>query len=115
MRFAASEAPEQKAVDGAERERAGFGRRARASHMIKQPCDFAGGEIRIEQEPGLACYLALVTGPPQCLAVADGAPILPDDCIVDGFSSAAIPDHRGFALIGDANAGDVVRREICLR
>jgi len=38
-----------------------------------------------------------------------GAAILPDDGAVDGFARFAIPYQRGFALVGDADAGDVGR------
>src|SRR6185369_17588718 len=35
------------------------------------------------------------------------APILPDDCVVDGLTGLAIPEERGLTLVGDANGGDV--------
>ena len=90
MCFSAGETPKQEAVDSAKRERAGLGRRASAEHVIKQPCDFAGGEIWIEQEPRLPGNFLLVSGLPQSFAVVSGAPILPDNCIVNGFSGPGI-------------------------
>jgi hypothetical protein len=33
-----------------------------------------------------------------------GAAVLPDDGVVDGRPVCAIPDHRGLALVGDADA-----------
>ena len=38
------------------------------------------------------------------VASCGGAPILPDDGVVHGLAGLAIPDDRGFALVGDAHA-----------
>ena len=48
-------------------------------------------------------------------ADAGGAAILPDDRVVDRLAGRAVPDHRGLALVGDADGGDVLRREAGLR
>ena len=47
----------------------------------------------------------------QRIAKIRRAPVLPDDRVVDRLAGRAIPDHGGFALIGDADAGDVARAE----
>ena len=44
----------------------------------------------------------------QGVAVACGAPVLPDDGARDGFAAFSVPDHGGFALVGDADGGDFV-------
>ena len=54
VHLAAGEVPEQERVDRAERELAGFRRRARAAHVVEQPGDFRRREIRIEQQAGAA-------------------------------------------------------------
>ena len=36
-----------------------------------------------------------------------GAAILPDDGVVDRLAGVAIPEDGGFALVGDADGGDV--------
>ena len=59
------------------------GRRARAVHVLEQPGDLAGGEIRIEHQPGLGGDLGLVAAFAQQAAKVGGAPILPDDRVVD--------------------------------
>src|SRR5437867_8021796 len=56
-----------------------------------------------------------MTGMPQGFAIGSRAPILPYDCIVDGAASLAVPDDRGFTLIGDPDPGDVTRSDLCLR
>ncbi len=84
---------------------------ARAIDVIEQPGDLACGEIRIEQQPGrggdprfMACATQIVTS-------AGGAPVLPDDGVVDRLAAGAIPDEGGLALVGDADAGDVAGAE----
>ena len=41
------------------------------------------------------------------IAEIRGAAVLPDDGVVDRLAGGAVPEHRGLALIGDADAGDV--------
>jgi hypothetical protein len=40
-----------------------------------------------------------------------GAPVLPDDRVVDRLTGLAVPDHRRLALVGDAQRGNVLRRD----
>src|SRR5690242_13939775 len=47
----------------------------------------------------------------QRLAQWRGAAILPDNRVVNRLAGGALPDHRGLALIGDADPGDVAGRE----
>ena len=70
--------------------------------------DLGRREIRIEHEAGLVRDRALVAGGAQRRAGVRGAPVLPDDGVVDRLAVGAIPDDRGFALVGDADAGDVL-------
>ena len=90
-------------------------RGARAFDTLEQPSDLAGGKIRIEQQAGLGGDLRLVAARTQRIAKIGGAPVLPDDGIVDRLAGSALPDDRGFALIGDADAGDVLGRQAGLR
>ena len=39
--------------------------------------------------------------------IVGGAAVLPDDGVVDRLAGAAVPDHHGLALVGDADGGDV--------
>src|SRR4029450_12249605 len=56
-----------------------------------------------------------MAGAPERLAVIGGAPILPDDLIVNGLAGFAVPDDRSFALIGNAQPGDVAGAHARLR
>jgi len=115
VHLAAGEAPQQKAVDGAEGKPAGLRQGTRAVHVVEQPGDLAGGKIRIEQQPRLGRDLRLMAACAQRIAKIGGAAVLPDDGIVDGLAGGAIPDNRGLALIGYADAGDVLGRQAGFR
>ena len=43
------------------------------------------------------------------VAEAGGAAVLPDDGVADRLAGLAVPDDGGFALVGDADGGDVLR------
>ena len=75
-----------------------------AADMIEDPADLAGGKIGVDHQAGFALDgLARL----QSVAIGRGAAALPDDGGRDRLAGAAIPDHGGFALIGDADGGDV--------
>ena len=40
-------------------------------------------------------------------AKCSGTAILPDDRVIDGLAGGAIPDDCGFALVGDADGGNI--------
>ena len=42
----------------------------------------------------------------QSAALIGGAPVLPDDRVVERLTSGPVPDQRGFALVGDADCSD---------
>ena len=44
----------------------------------------------------------------HAIAVFGGAPALPDDCVMNRFAGFAIPEDGRFALIGDADGGDLI-------
>ena len=115
MRLAAREPPKQEGVDGAERKLAGLRRCASAFDAIEQPGDLGGGKIRINEKPGFAGDIRLVPVAAQRLAIVGGAAILPDDCVVDRPAALPVPDHHGFTLIGDADAGNVFCADASLR
>ena len=95
--------------------RPSFGCHARAAHVVEQPGDLGRREIRIEHEAGLFRDLRLMARGAQRGAGIGGAPVLPDDRIVDRLARRAIPDDRGFALIGDADPGDILGADAGLR
>ena len=40
------------------------------------------------------------------------AGVLPDDGVADGLAGVAVPDHGGFALVGDADGGEIAGAEV---
>ena len=111
VHLAAGEPPQQETIDGAEGELACLRLSARACHVIEQPGDLAGGKIRIEQQPGFGGDLRFMAAGAQRIAKIGGAPVLPDNRIVNRLAGGAVPDDGGFTLIGDADAGDILGRQ----
>jgi len=107
--FAAGEPPQQERVDGAKGELARARSLARAFDMVEEPGDLRGREIGIEQQSRALRDHRLVAGLLQRRAGIGRAAILPHNRIVDRPATRAIPHHRGFALIGDPDRGDITR------
>ena len=107
---AAGKFPDEPGVHRAAQEVAGFRGLTRAGHVVEQPLDFGGGEIGVHHEAGFAADDIFVPLAAQLFATARGAAALPDDGMGDWFAGAAVPDHYGFALIGDGDGGDLFRR-----
>ena len=114
MHLAAGQAPQQEAFDGAGRQRPLLRRGPAAGDMVEDPGDLGAGEIGIEDQAGLRRDLALMAGALQRLAAVGRAAVLPDDGVVDRLAGAAVPHHRGLALVGDADAGQRLGVELGL-
>ena len=111
-RRAAGQLPDEPAVDRAEREFAALrARRARPATLSSNQAELRAGEIRIQQQARAprdlrfeavrlqrARTASAVRRSCQTMAGAIGRPL------------AAIPEHGRFALVGDADRGDVGRR-----
>ena len=106
VRSTAGQAPQQEAVDGAESELSALGAAARARHIVQQPGDFGAREIRVEQQAGLLPDQVFGAVALQVRTHLGRAPVLPDDGPMNRHTATAIPDHRGLALIGDADGRD---------
>ena len=111
---AAGQPPQQIRIHRAEQQFAAFGAGARARHMIENPCHLGAGEIRIDDQSGARGDLRFVTLCLELRADVRRAAILPDDGAMYRTAGGAIPHHRGLALIGDADGGDVRRRDVGL-
>ena len=84
---------------------------AGAGHVVEDPAQLGGGEIRIDQQPGARADIGLVAGGLEFGTVVGGTTILPDDGRVDQVAAGGVPDQRGLALVGDADGGDVGRAQ----
>jgi len=71
-------------------------------------------KVRIEQQAGPVLDHRLVPVAPQAVAQRRRPPVLPDDGLVYGFSGLAVPQHRGLALIGNPDGGDILGRKSAL-
>ncbi|CAM3592657.1 hypothetical protein BOSP111201_14570 [Bordetella sputigena] len=109
VHLAAGQLPDQPGIDGAEGDFAAFGGGARPRHMVQQPGQLGAGEIRIQHQA--RAFLQEIGAAFAAHAVADigRTPVLPDDGMRQRPAAGAVPDQRGFALVGDADGGDVGR------
>ena len=105
---AARQVPDQPGVDVAEDEIPGFGLLTGAVDVLEDPADLRARRSRwraaVPTCPG--------NGPgPRLGELIDdlvGARVLPDERVVDRLAGGLVPDHRGLALVGDPERGDVV-------
>ena len=98
----AGEAPEDPAVDGAEREV----RSAVDAALGEQPLQLGGGEVGVEDEPGPLADEGLDSLGPELVAPCGRPAVLPDDGAMQRPARAPVPHHCGFALVRDADRGD---------
>ena len=105
--LAAGQPPDEKRIDRAEAELAAFGLLACTLHVVQQPRDLGGGEIRVEEQAGFRRNLGLVTGGAKRGAYVGCAPVLPDDRAMDRLAGLPVPDDHRLALVGDADGGDI--------
>ena len=105
------EVPQQPGVGGSEQEISGFGRLPGALDVIKNPNNFAGGEVGGQRQSGLfAKVIAAVSG----LHAVDNvlcSRVLPNNRVIDEFSRGLIPHHCCLALVRDPQPRDVVAGE----
>ena len=100
---AAGEAGNQPRVDGS-----GCGV-ARALDVLERPGQLGGCEVRIEDQAGGVTHTRLVPCLAQSSAFVRGAAVLPDDRRRDRLEGLAVPQDKGFPLIGDPDRTHVAR------
>src|SRR5690606_39781973 len=88
---------------------AALGRRARAGHRVEDPRDLGAGEVRVDDEAGAFGEERLQAIGLHAVAGLGRAAVLPDDGAMDRAAGLAVPDERGLALVGDADAGELAR------
>ena len=76
--------------------------------MFQQPHQFGGRKIGVQQQTRTLSYQRFGTGLMlQTLTQIRGTAILPDNGVIEWFTGMAIPQQRGFALIGDTGSNNI--------
>ncbi len=114
MDCALGQLPNEPTVNRAKGQLTGFGHLAHARHVVQQPLEFGARKVGVDQQASLG--LNGLGQPPltQGRAHRFSAPVLPHDGMVHGLAGFAVPDHGGFALVGDAYSPDVAGLEFGL-
>src|SRR5680860_789815 len=107
MAFAPGQPPDQETVYRAKGDPPGFGPLAQACNIVEQPCYLGAGKIRVKQQSGFCPECFFMAGFFQFFTQLSAAPVLPDNCLVHRLAAVAIPQNKCFALVGNANGGDV--------
>jgi hypothetical protein len=108
---AAGQPPHQPGVDGAERQLAPAGLLACAGHVVEQPLQFGARKVGVDHQPGFGLHQRCQPVGTQAGAGGFGAAVLPDDGVVNRLPRGTVPQHGGFALVGDAQCVDVLRSQ----
>ncbi len=100
---------DQPAFDRAEGEGSGPRRRPHRIFVVEHPAHLRAREIGVEQQSGALLDLRLVPVVLHVGAEFRRTPVLPDDGASERFARIPIPGNDRFALVGDADGGDVAR------
>ena len=107
MNTPARQSPQQETVDRPECEFAGLCPLADPRYVIEYPGDLGCRKIRIQLQAGFRGHHRFGAGFSQRVAGQGRTAILPDDRVMHAPAGLTVPDQRGLALIGDANAGKI--------
>jgi hypothetical protein len=111
---ASGEVPQHPAVGVAEDEVPRLGLLTGALDVVQNPLDLGPGEVGGERQPDLLLEPVRTPLARQFIHDGLGPGVLPHDCVVDRLAGGPVPDHRCFALVGDADGGNVVPGQVCL-
>ncbi len=115
VHLATGKFPDQPAVDGAEQQFTLARTLTAAFDVVEDPLELGAGEVRVGNQAGGVADVLLVTIALELLADFGAAAALPDDRVVDRAAGGLVPDHGGFALVGDADGRDLVVMQAGLR
>ena len=85
-------------------------RRADLGAIGQHPLHLRRAEIGVEEQAGPRLDRWFMPGLLELGAAAGGPPVLPDQRVAERLAAVAIPGDDRFALVGDADRGDAVRR-----
>lgn len=111
MNESSGEAEDEPAVDRAEGKFAAPGAKPSSGYMIEQPRELGRGEIRIDDEPRTGGDKRLAAAFLERATAVSRATVLPDDRVMKGSAGRALPKHRGLALVGSPDRGNVPWRD----
>src|SRR4029077_6442531 len=97
------EMPDQKSIDIAKQKIAGFSLCARVRNFFENPANLEATEIGGERKAGLGAIAVLPTPRSELGYCWSNTRVLPDNRVVNGLPSFLVPDHGGFALVGDSD------------
>ena len=110
LNAALGQPPEQEAVHGAEAKLPRGGAAAEAGNLVEQPGELGAGEVRVQHQAGLGPHPVRQAVRSHARAAVGGAPVLPNDGVVQALAGGALPNQGGLPLVGDADGGDVLGR-----
>ena len=99
----AGEVPEKKRIDISEKQFARRGFLSRAGNIFEQPAQLQPAEIRAEWQAGFRTEAVLSACCGKAFHVIGNTGVLPNDGIGNRLSGLALPNHRSFALIRNAD------------
>ena len=105
----AGQLPQQPAVDGAKGELTLGRHRARIGHLVQDPLQLGARKIGVHEQTG---FFLNGLGQPtlaQGLAGRFGTAVLPDDGLMNRLAGFAVPNDRGFPLVGNADGAHLGR------
>ena len=113
--LAAGEVVDEPGVDGAKHEVARRRAFACAVDVVENPLHLGGREIRVERESRAGAHQPFCALLDKLVDQRCGTAALPYDSVIDRLTAHAIPDHRGLALVGDADGGNAVGVDTALK
>ena len=108
VHLAAREVPDEPGVHRTEAQLAALGACPGTFHVVQDPLRLGGREVGIQHQAGLVLDLRLPFVA-DLVAVPGGAPVLPDDGVVQRLAGGAVPHQGCLALVGHADGLDVGR------
>ncbi len=103
----AGKIPDQKGIDISEQQLAGSGLGARVRDIFQDPPQLQAAEVRAQRQASLRTEAVLPALLGKARYLIDDTRVLPDDGVRNRPSGLALPDHRGLALIRDANCRQI--------
>ncbi len=104
--------PDEPTVDGAKEDLAGFSSGAQSGDGVEQVLDLRAGEVGVDDQSRFFPKGVFEAVGFQAVADAGRDATLPNDGIGHGLAGGALPQDGRLALIGDADGGDILRREL---